>query len=346
MQPIKVAVIGYGMSAKVFHLPFVNTMPEFQLCAISTSQQQELQQHYPNIEHYADADSLLAESDAELVIITAPNRVHYELASKAIAQGKHVLVEKPFVVNSEQGHQLISEAEAANVKLAVFHNRRWDDDFLTVKTLIEKGELGDVHFIESHFDRFRPTVRQRWRETDEPGNGILFDLGPHLLDQMVALFGMPERLTAQCLPLRPGSPSVDYFHIVLHYPTMQAIVQSSPFSAAPNFRFEVQGDSGSFIAYGVDPQEDNMKAELPLDVTTSLEAMSQERKGTLYDGSSERSVPMFQGGYHHYFRQLATAIRQDQPVPIDARQALLSLQLIELALLSSEQGRTVEVSYE
>ncbi|RAH18443.1 Gfo/Idh/MocA family oxidoreductase, partial [Vibrio vulnificus] len=161
--PVKTAVIGYGFSAKTFHLPFIDALPELELCAISSSQQSAVLADFPQAEWYGDAYQMLDQSDAELVIITAPNDVHFPLAKYALERGKHVIVEKPFVTRKEDGAALIALAELQGRVLSVFHNRRWDGDFLTVKKLIETGQLGEVKLFESHFDRYRPEVRQRWR---------------------------------------------------------------------------------------------------------------------------------------------------------------------------------------
>ncbi|MCE7613976.1 Gfo/Idh/MocA family oxidoreductase, partial [Vibrio fluvialis] len=196
--PVKTAVIGYGYSAKTFHLPFINALPELTLSAISSSQQAAVAADWPNAQWFGDANDLLDNSDAELVIITAPNDVHYPLAKRALQNGKHVIVEKPFVTRIEDGEELIALAAEKGLTLSVFHNRRWDGDFLTLQKLMEEGRLGDIKLFESHFDRYRPEIRQRWRELAQDGGGILFDLAPHLLDQALALFGLPQAINAQC----------------------------------------------------------------------------------------------------------------------------------------------------
>lgn len=341
MNPIKVALVGYGMSAKTFHLPFIQALNGFTLHAISTSQTQAIAAAFPHVTAYNSAQEMIAETDAELVIITAPNQAHYPLAQHAIAHGKHVLLEKPFVVTSAQGQSLIEQAQAANVQLTVFHSRRWDGDFLTVKQLLTSQQLGPLKLFESHYDRFRPNVRQRWRESNEPGAGILYDLGSHLIDQALALFGLPTSLTAQILAQREGGKSSDYFHIQLHYPYHEVILHSSPFCASPTLRFHLQGHHGSYIKHGLDPQEEQLKSGV-VDITSNGQA--GDEKGTLYRNEAKQTIVNQRGAYHQFYRQLAAAITSGSPLPVSAVDALKVIQLIELCEQSQSLGQTLEIN--
>jgi len=339
---IKTAIIGYGFSATTFHLPFILNLPPFRFTAVSTSKGEQVRQRHPDVTVYADAESLLADSDADLVIITAPNDVHYALARLALQQGKHVVLEKPFVTRVEQGKELIALARQQQRVLSVYHNRRWDGDFLTVQQLLAERRLGEVRYFESHFDRFRPEVRKRWRESAAEGGGILFDLGPHLLDQALQLFGLPTAISAQVCTLRPQAEVDDFFHLTLHYPDRLAVLRSSPFCASPNLRFEVQGSAGSYVKSGLDPQEDRLKAgQLPLSADWAAEAPAQY--GQLYTADGQTPVTTATGGYQHYFQQLAQAILAGGDVPVSAAQALCNIRLIQLALQSSASGQTVAV---
>ncbi|WP_226665048.1 oxidoreductase [Microbulbifer aggregans] len=339
---IKTAIIGYGFSATTFHLPFILNLPPFRFMAVSTSQGEQVRQQHPEVAVYADADTLLTDSDADLVIITAPNEAHYALAKRALQQGKHVVLEKPFVTRVEQGEELIALAKQQQRVLSVYQNRRWDGDFLTVKKLIADGRLGAVRYFESHFDRFRPEVRKRWRESDVEGGGILFDLGPHMLDQALQLFGPPTAITAQVKALRPQAKVDDFFHITLHYPEHQAVLRSSPFCAAPTLRFEVQGEAGSYMKHGLDPQEDRLKAGA-LTVAADWAQENPEQYGQLYTADGAMPIKTETGGYQHYFQQLAQAILAGGEIPVSAEQALCNIRLIQLALQSSASGQTVAV---
>lgn len=341
-QPIKTAVIGYGFSAKTFHLPFIRHLPAFELTAISSSQETQVKSDYANVEWFSSAEELIVNSSAELVIITAPNHVHFELAQQALLNNKHVIIEKPFVTNTEQGEELIALAKQKNLVLSVYHNRRWDGDFLTVKKLIQTGRFGDVRHFESHFDRFRPQVRQRWREQADVGGGILFDLGPHLLDQALQLFGVPKAVTAQCLMMRPGSNNIDYFNITLHYPNMIAVLHADLFSAGPNPRFSVRGSEGSFEKVGLDPQEARLIAgERPTKASWSDEIA--QHYGTFYNGEKAEIIPTQRGGYQHYFTGVSQAIRENKIAPVTAQDALWNIKLIELAMESNLLQKTLPV---
>lgn len=340
--PVKTAVIGYGFSAKTFHLPFINALPELTLSAISSSQQANVQADYPDATWFKHANDLLDESDAELVIITAPNDVHYSLAKRALDNGKHVIVEKPFVTRVEEGEELIALAEEKGLVLSVFHNRRWDGDFLTLKNLIEQGQLGEIKLFESHFDRYRPEVRNRWRELSQDGGGILFDLGPHLLDQALMLFGTPDAINAQCRVMRPGSITNDYFNLILHYPEHLVHLHSNLYSPEPNLRYKVLGSLAKYEKYGLDPQEACLKQGTePKSPGWAQE--DQSDYGKLYSEHEVQTVETESGCYEMYFKGIAEAIRLGAENPVPAVQALQNIKLIEMAMQSSETGQTLKV---
>lgn len=341
-SPIKTAIVGYGFSSKTFHIPFLESLNEFEFVAISSSQQDTVRQALPNIQYFAEAEQMISRSDAELIIITAPNDVHFSLAKLALENDKHVVIEKPFVTNVNDGQTLIALAQEKQKVLSVYHNRRWDGDFLTVKSLIETNQLGNIKSFNSHFDRFRPTVRARWREQASIGGGILFDLGPHLIDQALELFGLPEAITAQCKIMRDNATNIDYFDLVLHYPNHLVNLHADLFSAGPNRRFSVLGDKGSYEKFGLDPQE----ARLIEGVSPSPDSWADEQPeqfGLLYDAEQTTVVPTLRGGYQQYYQQMANAIRNNGKNPVSATSALCNIRLIELAMLSSEQGQTLKV---
>ncbi|WP_108652865.1 oxidoreductase [Dongshaea marina] len=334
---IKCAVIGYGLSARVFHLPFLNSIDDFKVVGVSTRQQQELNQDYPQVQGYSDPHQLLDETDAELVVITAPNDVHFELAAKALGLGKHVVLEKPFVTTAAEGEELIKIASEQQRHLSVYHNRRWDSDFVTLRALIESGRLGELKFLESHFDRFRPIPRERWREQPGKGTGIWFDLGSHLLDQALHLLGTPQQLTASLRAMRPGSQTCDYFHVVLHYPDKELVLHSSPFCAGTFNRFVAQGTLGSYTKQGLDPQEDRLRDGIePVgDWAKDVES------GILNTELGSEPIESVTGGYQHYYLELAAAIRGEGSLPVPAAEALECIRLLELAEQSSREGRTL-----
>ncbi|MGF1703462.1 oxidoreductase [Photobacterium makurazakiensis] len=339
---IKTAVIGYGFSAKTFHIPFISTLPEFEFTAVSTRSGNAVSNDWPNVKHYESASDLLVDSDAELVIITAPNDVHFELAKQALENGKHVIIEKPFVTNIADGEALITLAAEKNRVLSVYHNRRWDGDFLTVKKMIEDKRFGELKHFESHFDRFRPEVRQRWREQTTNGGGVLFDLGSHLIDQALALFGVPDAITAQCEMMREGSTNVDYFNVVLHYPNQLTILHGDSFSAGPNERFTLKGTNGSYKKCGFDPQEERLIAGiLPNEPKWSDE--TTEQYGHFYSADKIETIATESGCYQQYFQEVAQAINNNTVPPVKAEEALWNIKLIELAMESSRQRKTIAI---
>ncbi|ASA57361.1 oxidoreductase [Vibrio gazogenes] len=343
-HPIKTAVIGYGYSAKTFHIPFLESLPQFQFCAISSRQQDVIAAQYPAVTCYESADRLLAQSDAELVIITAPNDVHFSLAKMALEHGKHVVIEKPFVTRVSDGETLIRIAQEKQLTLSVYHNRRWDNDFLTVKKLLAAGRLGDVKWFESHFDRYRPEVRARWRESaDVEGAGILYDLAPHLIDQVLELFGSPDALTAQCRSMRQADGATDFFNLLLHYPTFLVQLHANPYSPGDNLRYKILGTKAKYIKMGLDPQESWLKTSGCIEKQQQCQEF-EENQGQLSTETHVELIPNEQGGYEHYFVQLADSIRQGTPPPVTAHEALNAIRLIELALKSSDSGQTLKVN--
>lgn len=356
---IRTAVIGYGLSAKVFHLPFLRSLPGFALVAIST-RQPEAASLYPHVQVYADADSLLADTDAELVVICAPNNEHARLAERALRLGKHVVVEKPLACNFAEAVSLQALALSQQKMLAVFHNRRFDDDFLALAQLLASGQLGAPRLLISRYDRCRPAVKARWKESAAPGNGILWDLAPHLLDQAIALFGRPDALTAHCRALRdttpaeqlPGidphfKPGTDYFQLTLHYQAtaqraaLEVQLGSSPYQYLTPLRFELHSDRGSFRCFGVDPQE-ALLTQGVLAFDQQAQHAQAQRHGELHTQGQNLPYQLSPGDYSQFYRQLGAQIRAgtlQPPVPVE--DALLGIQLLELAEQSSRQGRTL-----
>ncbi|MEJ2642807.1 MAG: oxidoreductase [Desulfosarcinaceae bacterium] len=342
---IKTAVIGYGLSASVFHLPLITSDERYELVAVSTRRQEEVAAQRPGIEVFATGEALIEKAAADLVVVTAPNAAHYPLAKAALAAGRHVVLEKPLVPTLAEGERLRTLAQESGRLLVPFHNRRWDGDFLTVQHLIREGRLGALRWFEAHCDRFRPQVQDRWRERPGPGSGLWFDWGPHLIDQALCLFGTPRAVTARCLALREGSQATDNFHVLLHYPAHEVILHGNSFAAGPNLRFQVQGTQGSFVKYGLDPQEDRLKAGIRPD-RRDWAAETPDAYGTLYTAAGSEVVPTETGGYQNFYSRLAMAVAEGAPVPVKLADALTGIALIELAEESSRQERTLSFNYQ
>ncbi|MBO1520294.1 Gfo/Idh/MocA family oxidoreductase [Oceanisphaera pacifica] len=337
---IKTAIVGYGQSASIFHLPFIDSLPDFELVAISTSKPEKVAQEWPEVKVYTDVDQMLAEANADLVVITAPNEVHYELGRKALNMGLHVVMENPTVTQLHQGAELMRLAEGQKRCLIPFHNRRWDSDFVTLQALLKAETLGPIHGFESHFDRFRPRVRA---EQPGVGAGVWFDLGGHLVDQVLVLFGKPQSVTARCLSMRPGSEVTDYFHVQLHYRDKEVVLHSSPYHPGPTLRFKLQGELGCYIKRGFDPQEERLQNGIVPD-SPFLAKEAVDDYGIFYSDDDAQVIESEIGGYRYFYQATAQAIRGEAPPPVSMQDALDGLNIINLAEKSSAEGRTVPLT--
>jgi predicted dehydrogenase len=256
MAEIGVGIIGFGLAGRVFHAPFVSAVPGLKLEAFVERRTDEAHQTYPETRTYRSVEELLADAGIALVVVATPNETHFELARQALQAGKHVVIDKPFAETSAQAEELIQLARQRGVVLAPFHNRRWDGDFMTVKKVLAEGLVGRLVTFESHFDRFKPIPKEgSWKEAANQANGMLMDLGPHLVDQALALFGMPKRVTASVRTDREGSAIEDAFDVILHYDHLLAFCRASMLACEPSPRFLLHGTAGSFRKFGVDPQE-------------------------------------------------------------------------------------------
>ena len=252
---IGVGLIGYGLGGAAFHAPLVQAEPRLRLHAVVTSRAGQVRRDLPGVAVVASPAELLEDPAVGLVVVAAPNAVHFDLAAAALRAGRHVVVDKPFTLSVAEADELIELAGAADRRLSVFHNRRWDSDFLTVRRCLETGLLGDVSSFVSRYDRFRPVPKGSWKEQDVPGSGVLWDLGPHLIDQALQLFGMPETVWADVGVQRPAVEAVDYVHLALGYGRLRVLLHAGMEVRDPGPRFEVHGDRGSFVTWGLDRQE-------------------------------------------------------------------------------------------
>jgi predicted dehydrogenase len=240
---INVGIIGYGMSSEIFHSPFINTMDEFKLSAIVTTNEigiNKIKTKYPSTKIYSTVDKILSDKTIQLIIITTPNKSHFEITKKSLLSNKNVIVEKPFTLTVDKANELIKLAHNENRMLTVYHNRRFDSDFLTIKKIISNKTLGILKSYESHFDRFRPiALTNRWREKNELGAGTLYDLGSHLIDQALDLFGMPDKIFADIIIERENAEIEDCFSLTLYYSNFRVYLKSSTLVAGKNLRFQL-----------------------------------------------------------------------------------------------------------
>jgi predicted dehydrogenase len=344
-EKIRVGLIGYGYASKTFHAPLLAGTPGLELAVISSSDASKVHADWPSMVVVSDPQALFNDPTIDLIVIPTPNDTHFPLAQQALAAGKNVVVDKPFTVTLSQAKELKQQGEQAGKLLSVFHNRRWDSDFLTLKTLLKDGSLGEVVYFESHMDRYRPEVRQRWREQGGAGSGIWYDLAPHLIDQALQLFGKPKTLMVDLGKLRPGSQSVDYFHAVLNYGNRRVVLHSTVMAAAETARYIVHGTQGSFIKFGVDPQEDRLKAgeRLPqtdwgYDMRDGIVTLS--RDGVL----AEKPLLTIPGNYPAYYAAIRDAINGDGDNPVPASEAIAVMEMIELGIESAKQQKALTVN--
>jgi scyllo-inositol 2-dehydrogenase (NADP+) len=313
---VRAGLIGHGLGGRAFHEPLIRAAERLWLAAIATTRSTP------------DAAALIADPGIDLIVISTPNHSHFPLAAAALEAGKHVVIDKPFTVTLAEADALIALARDRERILTVFHNRRWDGDFLTVRRLLTSGRLGEVMRYEAHWDRFRPAIREGWKEEAGPGTGVLGDLGPHLIDQALLLFGPPDAVDGDLEMQRPGTAVEDYFAITLRYGSRRVILTSSLLATAPRPRFGLYGTQGSFVKYGLDPQEPQALAGMsPADPGFGVEDARWHGTLTLADGTTER-VPTERGDYLAYYEAVAAAILDGGPVPVEPADARAGLAFI------------------
>jgi scyllo-inositol 2-dehydrogenase (NADP+) len=354
-EEIGVGVIGFGLAARVFHCPFVSAVPGLTLRSIVQRTGGDAAAAYPLADVVRSVNELLANPGISLVVVATPNETHFELARQVLQAGKHVVIDKPFAATSEEAAELIELAEAKGLVLAPFHNRRWDGDFLTLKKILIGGALGRVVTLESHFDRFRPVVREgTWKEAGHPANGLLFDLGPHLVDQALALFGVPKTVWASVRRDRDSSEIEDAFDICLGYPGLTVWCRSSMLACEPSPRFLVHGTHGSFRKYGVDPQEPALVAGAKLPRLgepgewlredeawwgTLTLALKPQEPGNLV----RETVPTEAGDYRGYYANVCDAVLGKAQLEIAPEAGFAVIRVLELARQSSSTGKTLSL---
>lgn len=338
-----VGLIGYGLAGSLFHAPLIRSIPQLRLSKVVTSRQAQVAKDLPGVAIAPAINDVLSDPAIDLVVIASPSAYHFEHARAALLAGKHVVVDKPFATTSREGGELIELAGSRRLVLSVFQNRRWDNDYLTVQHAIEQGWLGKVFHYEVHYDRFRPQIKAGWREAPGAGSGILYDLGAHLIDQSLHLFGMPRAVTADVIAQRAGAKVDDYFHLVLDYYPLRAILHAATVVAQPGPRFIVHGDGGSLLKYGMDGQEDALKqGQRPGDPQWGSDPPENYAELTPAGGTPRR-VETRRGGYERYYQSLAACLETGGPPPVDPRDSCNGLIVIEAAQRSAAERRTVAI---
>jgi len=345
IKAIKTVFSAFGMSGKVFHGPLLNAIPEFEISGIIQRSKRDASDMYPDAQIFRNLAEAIEEIKPELVVVNTPPFLHFEEAKTALRSGCHVVVEKPFATNLSEAKSLIEIAKKEGKMLTAFQNRRFDSDFLTVKKLKESGKLGEWTHFESHFDRYRPTVDVSWKENSMPGSGLVWNLGPHLIDQALQLFGFPDAVTAFLRKIRPGSRVEDNLHIILHYPNLVAELKASYLVSDPGLKYKIQGSLFSFQKDGIDIQENQLKMGIsPLSESFGIE--DHKFRGEIRkQGDQGLEIEPFEnerGNYLLFYKQVFECIRCEGKAPVLENELMNMMRVIECVFESNQKRETID----
>jgi scyllo-inositol 2-dehydrogenase (NADP+) len=347
MQKIKTALLSYGMSGKVFHAPFLELHPGFELLGSWERSKKLIQEDYPEVKSYPSLESILEDQSVDLVIVNTPIDSHFEYAKKVLLAGKHAIVEKAFTATLAEAQELADLAKEKGLKLAVFQNRRWDSELKTVKKVLDEKLLGEIVEAEFHYDRYNPILSPKiHKETINSGSGILKDLGPHLIDQALYLFGFPNAVFGDIRTTRENSLIDDYADILLYYSNFRVRLKAGFFVREPNPSYVVHGKNGSFLKSRGDVQEDELKIGKKPNLTT-WGTEQEGKEGLLHteiDGKIiKEKVPTLQGNYYDYFDGVYQSIVNNLPEPVTAQDGANVMRIIEAVFQSNEQKRVINL---
>lgn len=347
MQPIRTALAAYGLSGKIFHAPFLMANPAFELVAVVERSKSESATLLPAPHIVRSFDALLADDSIELVVVNGPSGLHFEMASKALMAGKHVVVEKPFTATTAEARELITLAAEQQLLLTVYHNRRLESGFLTVEKLLQESALGKISQFRTCVDRFRPQLGPKlWKETANPAAGLLYDFGSHMIDEALMLFGRPKRIFADIRCQRVGATASDYFVLRFDYNNplgeFCAEMRASMVAQAPSPHYTVHGDQGSYVKNSGDIQQGLLQAGAsPLTVNWCAE--SQGDWGKLYQAENIRPLASVDGRYTDFYDNIAAVLLEGEPLMVDPEQAFEVIELLEIAQRSAAQGCVIEL---
>jgi len=348
MEKIKTGICSFGLSGKVFHAPFINEHPGFELTAIVERHREESREKYGESILYRSVEEMLANPDIQFVIINTPVQTHFEYAKKALDAGKHILVEKPFTVESKEAAELAQLAEEKGLKLIVYQNRRYDGDFKSIRNIVSAGVLGDVKEMEIRFDRYRPVLSSKMhKEKAGPGGGTTYDLGPHLIDQALVLFGWPTALYADEAPMRPGSEVPDYFEIILFYPGKRVRLKATSFARQPVAEYIIHGTTGTYLQERTDQQE----ALLLNGATPTIESWCPPLPApdgllvTEANGNPlKKELSSTPGNYMDFFTDIHQYLIGEAENPVPPQAGVDTIRIIEAARKSSASGQKISLS--
>ena len=344
---INTALVSYGMSGRVFHAPFIDLNPDFNLVGSWERSQKNIQARYPHTTSFDSYEEILNDPSIHLVIVNSPNDTHYEYTKRALLAGKHVVTEKAFTVTVAEAEELDTLAKKLNLKLAVYHNRRYDADFLTLQKLIKEDAIGEFLDIQISFERYRTTLSPKvHKETNTPGSGVLYDLGPHLIDQALLLSGMPISVFADIRTTRKVGKVDDYFTLLLYYPNHRILLTSGMVYMQQLPAYKIYGTKGCFIKQRADIQEDDLLAgKKPNTPNWGVEA--KEKWGVLSTDTegkiSTEVIPSLAGNYGTFYDKMANAINHNEPLPTSAKHGTDIIRILEAARASFAAGKTIEL---
>jgi scyllo-inositol 2-dehydrogenase (NADP+) len=343
---IDVGLIGFGLAGRAFHAPVIRAVPGLRLAAILQRSGSEAAEQYPDVRIVRSVEELLSIESIRLIVVATPNDTHYPFARQCLAAGRDVVVDKPFTATLAEAVALVQFAQQFGRLLTVYQNRRYDGDFQAIRQLVASGALGRIVRFETNYDRFRPQIRPgAWREKSGPGTGILLDLGPHLIDHALMLFGFPEAIIGDVRNERDNAVTDDAFDIVLHYPGgMRALLRSTMLAASPRPRFVLHGTRGGFFKQSFDPQENNLRrGEIPKDAPWGAEPEEDWGVLTLYEGEKplQRRIPSGTGDYRDFYVNVRDAILGKATLAVTPQYALEVMRMLELARQSSQTGATI-----
>ncbi len=344
---LNVALCSYGMSGKVFHAPLITADSRLKLHSILQRNEPTALVDYPQVNIVKSFDELIAHPDIHLVVVNTPNEHHYPMTKAALLAGKHVVVEKPFTLSLAEGNELIALAQQKNLILSVFQNKRLESDHLDAQHIIQSGELGRIVEVEWHYDRYRTNVtHKKWKEDNLPGSGTWFDLGIHMVDSMLCLFGKPKAVYADMRSLRRAEGSTDYFNSIFHYEDLRIILRSSTYVSEKGATVAIHGDKGSFLKFGQDVQESQMMRGI-IPGMSGWAQPGEDNYGVLHTHnngeSTRRLIPGQRGCYEHYYQNVADAITGSKPLTFLPQQSLLGVELLLIAEESAKQGRLISL---
>lgn len=345
---LNVGLLGFGSAGRIYHAPFLNAYAGYQLSKVRTAQTspeicaRELRGHTQVV---ATSESIFEDPSIDVVVVAAPNHLHHSLAKQALEAGKHVVVDKPFTLSCAEADELIALAQERQRVLTVYHNRRFTSDFRTVRKVCESGLLGRIVEYEAHFDRFRNSIRAGWKEDNGPGAGIFYDMGAHLIDQALELFGLPEAVRADLRIQRTGGQSIDSFEVVLEYPALKATLKGTMLAKEPFPQFTVFGEQGTFMKYGRDMQDDALRAGVVPHLGPDWGQEPENFWGKLHTTAQglefNGTVRSEQGNFGDFYRNLHAVITSGAELIVKPEEARNVIRIIELAEQSSAEKRTI-----